>query len=91
MKSIVTDYNKRYGSNCEVVEAVKRAKELVEEKDGFKCGNEIRRRLELHIDVGHNIYTTTIYLVDKEGLAPAYYCNGTFWLTRCGCEVQLIA
>ena len=90
MKVEFCDDRKKYGSNSEVVMAITKAKELVDGKSGFRCGSEIRRNLYLDINVGHNIYTTSIYLCDREGLAPAYFCNGKFWLTRCGVEVELI-
>jgi hypothetical protein len=82
--------NERGLKDSEVTGAIKAAKELVPGKSGFRLGNEVRRGLYLHIVVGHNIYTTTIVLSDKDGLAPAYFCNGKFWMTRNGCGVELI-
>jgi len=90
MRVEFNDDRKEYGSDSEVVSEIEKAIDLVKNKSGFQCGSEIRRNLYLSINVGHNIYTTTIYLCSEDGLVPAYFCNGRFWLTRYGVEVELI-
>ena len=83
----------------DVREAIAKAEELVRDKDGYRFGRinnkgyfegEVERNLNLEIYVGHNIYTTGIYLTRMDGLSPAYFYNGKFWLQRNGCAVELI-
>jgi hypothetical protein len=76
--------------DSEASAAIREAVMLTRGKGGYRCAGEYRRDLELHVMEGHNIYTTVIVLADKNGAAPAYYCNGAFWLSRCGFEVELI-
>jgi hypothetical protein len=99
MKVVTEIRNEKGLRDSEVIGAIIKAKELVAEKTGFRLGHidnrgcfngTVRRNLHLQIYVGHNIYATSIYLVDKENLAPAYFCNGAFWMTINGCKVELI-
>ena len=77
-------------ANSEAVEAVNQAISLVEGKNGYKCGNEKTWNAELGIYWGHNIYTTSIRLDDKNRISSAaYFCDGTFWLCRCAVQVEL--
>ncbi len=84
----------------EVRQAVDRALELIEGKHGFRTPFEIWRDCELHITVGHNIYTTSIHIQPPEMAVVkrranwhngyAYYCNGAFWGSFSRTQVELI-
>ncbi len=86
--------------NGETQQAVRRAVELVENKQGFKTPFEIWRNCELIITIGHNIYTTSIEIRPPEKdiikrrsnwhNGYAYYCNGVFWANWSRIKVELI-
>jgi hypothetical protein len=84
----------------EVSEAVDRALSLIEGRHGFRTPSEIWRDCELHITIGHNIYTTSIHIRPPEMAKInrranwhngfAYYCNGAFWANISKTKVELI-
>ena len=86
--------------NWEVQEAVRKALELIEDKTGFKTYHETWRNCELHVTVGHNIYTTSIHIRPPERAlydrrkkwhnGYAYFCNGVFWASISRIKVELI-
>ena len=84
----------------EVREAVDKALKLVEGKHGFRTHSEIWRDCELHITIGHNIYTTSIHIQPPEMAIIrrranwhngfAYYSGGAFWANISKTKVELI-
>lgn len=86
--------------DSEVQDAVKKALELVEGKNGFKTHCERWGKCELIITIGHNIYTTSIEIRPPERLmlkrksdwhnGHAYFCNGVFWANFSRTKVELI-
>jgi hypothetical protein len=99
MKTVLNIRNEKGLKDSEVMSAVAQSKNLVQGKTGYRFGRidnrgyfsgEVERNLHLEINVGHNIYTTNIYLSRGDGLSPAYFCNGRFWMTINGFEVELI-
>lgn len=86
--------------DSEAQEAVKQATALIEGKTGFKTPFEIWRNCELIINMGHNIYTTSIEIRPPEKdiikrrsnwhNGYAYYCNGVFWANWSRIKVELI-
>jgi hypothetical protein len=90
MKIIETNPNKQ--TDREASNAILTAKVLVEGKRGARHNNE-HALTELHIDKGHNIYTTSITLAfsakNLHGLQFAYFCNGNFWDTCSKTKVNL--
>ena len=71
-------------------EQITKAKNLVAGKTIAKCSNQ-REKVSLQITVrGRTILHTSIYLIDKEKLAYAYYCNGAFWRSTDKQQIELI-
>jgi len=71
--------------DSEAQEAVRRAISMVKGKTGFRTDYEVWRDCTLEVTFGHNIYTTTIYIVpDRAKNAGtkmngyAIYINGVF-------------
>ena len=102
MKTIYREGNRKSFSDMdsEAQDAVNKALELTENKQGFKTHHETWKNCELIITMGHNIYTSSIeirppekYLWDKRRKwhnGYAYFCNGVFWANFSDCRVELI-
>ena len=56
-------------------QAIESAKKIVEGKTRVKGSGFVT----LKICQRHNIYTTSIHLIDNLGYIVAYFCNGIFW------------
>jgi hypothetical protein len=90
MKVKISKFN-RDKIDKEVEMAINNAIAITRGKKGYRYHNEFCRNMELHVMEGYNIYTTSIVLVDKrDGTAPAFYSNGSFWLNRYNDKVELI-
>ena len=86
--------------HSDVQDAVKKAVELVEGKNGFKTYFETWRKCELIITIGHNIYTTSIEIRPFERImlnrkksyhnGYAFFCDGSFFANLSQSKVELI-
>jgi len=86
--------------DSEVRDAVQDAITLIEGKHGFRTHFEIWRNCELIINIGHNIYTTSIEIRPPQMAlikrranwynSYAYFCNGEFWANRDRTKAVLI-
>lgn len=59
-------------------QAVYLAERLVENKRGVKIGNERHNNCTLDIHYGSNIYNTQIDIINKDGLAVAFFLQRLF-------------
>ena len=70
-------------------QAVYLAERLVENKRGVKIGNERHNNCTLDIHYGSNIYNTQIDIINKDGLAVAFFSKGYFYDTIARNQVEL--
>lgn len=70
-------------------QAVYLAERMVKNKRGVKIGNERHNNCTLDIHYGSNIYNTQIDIINKDGLAVAFFSNGYFYDTTARNQVEL--